>query len=167
MSTVDVVRPTVDQVGVLLRARTKDSEGVEQGTFTSTTRPTADQAQQLIDMAVDMVHAAVGGIPADSACATGAWTVGALGAACLIEKSYFPEQVNSARSPYEQYWAEYQSALNALARCLGVSIGGDGAGASLEWGQVPVAVAGLTDRPGCWRTLPEYGSLNQALTWRR
>lgn len=170
MSTPDPLTPTLAQVGALLRARTKDTEGVEQGTFTAQTRPTDAQAQAIIDLAVDLIHVAVGPVPADSACATGASAVGALGAACLIEKSYFPEQIASARSAYDQYWEEYQSALNGLARCLGVSTDtGGGGAASMEWGQVPVALAPLTDDTACRRALPEYATLDQALrrTWPR
>lgn len=162
MSTPDPLTPTLAQVGALLRARTKDTEGVEQGTFTPNTRPTDAQAQAIIDLAVDLIHVAVGPVPPDSACVTGASAVGALGAACLIEKSYFPEQIASARSAYDQYWDEYQSALNGLARCLGVTTDTGGGAASLEWGQVPVALAPLVDR-GCRRDLAEYSTLDQAL----
>ena len=136
---------TLAQVGALLRARTRDSEGVEQGTFTSNTRPTDSQAQELIDLAADLVHVAVGTVPESSPCAASAPVVTALGAACLIEKSYFPEQIASGRSAYDQYREEYESALGQLGRCLGVDTGGEeGTGAvSMEWGQVPVAVTGL------------------------
>jgi hypothetical protein len=171
MSTPDPLAPTLAQVGAILRARTKDSEGVEHGTFTANTRPTDSEAQQLIDVAVGLVHVAVGQVPDASPCASGAWVVAALGAACLIEKSYWPEQIATARSAYEQYWTEYQSALSGLARCLGVTTNGEGGAVSYEWGQVPVTVAGLDlcgDRAhGCGEPLPEYATLNQALGARR
>ena len=127
-----------------MRARTRDSEGVEQGTFTADTRPTATHAEAIITMAVAEVRLVVGPIPEDSRCAEGAYVVGALKAACMIEKSLWPEQVNVPRSPYEQYQAEYDQAMTALAACLGVPVAGSaGATVSREWGQIPVAVTGL------------------------
>lgn len=47
------VRPSVDEVAKLLQTRTVDEGGAEQGTFNDITRPTADQAEQVIDQAVD------------------------------------------------------------------------------------------------------------------
>ena len=88
----DPVRPTLEQVGVLMLARTRDSEGVEQGTFTKDTSPTASQAERLIDMAVDEVHAIVGVVPEDSRCARSAYIVGALKAAMMIENRSGPNR---------------------------------------------------------------------------
>lgn len=146
MSTPDPMRPTLEQLGALMRARTRDTEGVEQGTFTTDTRPTGTHAEAIITMALDEVHMIVGPIPADSRCLAGAYVAVALKAACMIEKSLWPEQVNVPRSPYEQYQAEYEQAVTALAGCLGVPVAGaDGSGTTVsrEWGQIPVAVTGL------------------------
>lgn len=51
-----------------------------------------------------------------------------LGTACLIEKSYYPEQINSDRSAYNAYVAEYQELMELLT---GASGGGDGGGGVL------------------------------------
>ena len=140
----DPLRPTLEQVGALMFARTRDSEGVEQGSFTADTRPTASQANAIIDMAVDAVRAVVGSVPEDSRCAQSAYMVAALGAARMIEKSLFPEQVNTPRSPYESYRVEYEEALTGLAGCLGVPVSGSaGSTVTREWGQIPVAITGL------------------------
>lgn len=134
--------PTVAQVGAMLRARTRDSEGVEQGTFTPDTRPTDAQVTELIAVAADIVTASVGAIPVDSPCEASTWVVVALGTVCLIEKSYFPEQIETGRSAYEQYRQEYEAVLTQLARCLGVTIGVDGQQvASFEFAQVPITMS--------------------------
>jgi hypothetical protein len=60
MTIRDEVRPTVDDVAALERTRTTGAvelggdEGSE-GTFTATTRPTATEVENLIDMATDMI----------------------------------------------------------------------------------------------------------------
>jgi hypothetical protein len=96
------ITATLAMVGALLRARTKDtSTGVELGTFTTRTRPTATEAQTLINMAQAQVGSAVGGeVP--TAAVDAAQQAVALRAALLIEASYFPEQIGSGESPYLQ-----------------------------------------------------------------
>ena len=115
--------PTVDEVAALLRARTKDNNGVEVGTFNPDTRPTDQGAGELI---ANAAQAVAGELAADvpielygsfSFCTK-------LYAACLVEKAYFPEQVQSSRSAYDQYWAEYLRAIEALKDRL--PTGGDG-----------------------------------------
>ena len=107
--------PTVEEVAALLRARTKDVNGNEVGTFNTETRPTDEGAGELI---ANAAQAVAGELAADiptvlygsfSFCVK-------LYAACLIEKAYFPEQVQSNRSAYDQYWAEYLRAVDALAQ---------------------------------------------------
>jgi hypothetical protein len=100
--------PSLPQVGGLLRARTKDDAGNELGTFTSATRPTAAEANELVQQAADTFLLRAGDdIPQQL------WEesrrVVALRAAMLIELSYFPEQVTTGRSPYASYenlWCE-------------------------------------------------------------
>jgi hypothetical protein len=94
--------PTISDVGALVRARTKDDAGNEIGTFTSVTRPTGDEVLRLIDQAAGDVTALVDyTIPVN--CYRQASSVIALRAAMLVELSYFPEQINTGRSPYEQF----------------------------------------------------------------
>jgi hypothetical protein len=52
--------PTPDDVAALLRARTKDADGHELGVFTDTTRPTADQVDELIALAYGDVSSQTG-----------------------------------------------------------------------------------------------------------
>ena len=123
------MRPSVADVASLIRARTKDSDGREVGTFNDDTRPTAAQVELHIDNAVallavrlpsDMPDAYVGSVKA----------LTAYRAALQIEKSYFPEQVRSDRSAYDQLREEYLDDLAALTEALEGAGGEDGAGTS-------------------------------------
>lgn len=121
--------PTVDQVGSLLRARTKDTNGVEQGTFvdentTPGTRPTAQQAQAMISVAAQDVVSELGMTLPDPV-ADIAMNVVALGAAALIELTFFPEQVASGKSPYRELNERYTAQL-ARATKAARSVGPDG-----------------------------------------
>jgi hypothetical protein len=108
--------PTVDDVGALLRARTKDQFGNELGTFTADTRPTDDQVLVLIGQAYDYVTARV-----DSDLPQESWRAArsaiALKAAMLVELSYWPDQIPANQSPYAALRQEFD--------------GGDGAGGEL------------------------------------
>jgi hypothetical protein len=119
--------PTPTDVAHLLRSRTKDSNGVEVGDWTDDTRPTAAEVQGLIDQALGPVLASVGRLDGDEAAdlRPAARHAVALGAACLVEKSYSPEQVNSERSAYAHYKQEYDDCLATLTG------GADGDGGAL------------------------------------
>ena len=106
--------PTVDGVAALLRARTKTNTGVEVGTFTDDTRPTGTQVTAHIADAVQAVADELAGaeVP-ESLYGSFSWCVKRY-VACDIEKSYFPEQVQSSRSAYDQLWAQYLRAIEAL-----------------------------------------------------
>ncbi len=99
--------PSLDDVGAILRTRTKNSMGVELGTFDADTRPTDDQALILIGQAYDDVTALV-----DDDIPEKAWrdarSAIALRAAMLIELSYWPDQIPSGQSPYEQLRELYE-----------------------------------------------------------
>src|SRR5262245_1252659 len=101
--TLDAWAPTPDEVAALMRARTKDSSGVEKGHWTSKTRPTLNEVMQIIKGASDDVADRFGDV---SALPT-IWDLLSEGikfeAAMQIELSYFPEQVVTGRSPFEQY----------------------------------------------------------------
>lgn len=126
--------PSTTDVARLLRARTKDSHGVELGDWSDETRPTATEVADLIDQALGPVLARVGplvALPEDdpdtySNVIPAARHLVALGAAMLVEKSYFPEQVASERSAYSSYQAEYADCQAAL---IGEGGSGDGGGA--------------------------------------
>ncbi|MCA1782239.1 MAG: hypothetical protein LC679_08725 [Intrasporangiaceae bacterium] len=127
--------PTVDAVGALLRARTKTTDGVEAGTFTVNTRPTAVQVAELIAIATSDVLGAVeehtvvisdGTTIIEEYAYSAASGSAVVKAAMLVELSYFPEQVATGRSPYDQLSELYSQRLSHLRRLLGVA--GDGNG---------------------------------------
>lgn len=118
-------RPTVDQVARWIRARTKDDQQREVGTFDDETRPTADQVEGHIDDAVAIVGLrlpALELVPDELLAAVTAVT--ALEAACEIEKGYWPEQVLSDRSAYQYLRAECDAALEQLAEQAQAAAGG-------------------------------------------
>src|SRR5215471_4111698 len=85
------LRPTVDDVARLIRARTKDDTGDEVGTFTADTRPTADLVEGHIDAALALVGTHLPP-PAriDARFGPAVAALVAYRAALQIEKSYFP-----------------------------------------------------------------------------
>jgi hypothetical protein len=100
-------RPTVDDVAALLRARTKDASGNEIGTFNEETRPTDAEVEQLITNGCAKVASlATWYVPGDAQ--PEASHLAALVTACEVELSYFPEQVRSDRSGFQQLWAMFQ-----------------------------------------------------------
>lgn len=111
-------RPTVDQIGALLRARTKVGM-TEPGTFTDETRPTGDQVELLIDQAVADVAMRVGVTIPDELNNSGRHVV-ALRAAQLVELSFFPEQQEGAGgvSPYQTLRLSYEEALDKLVKAV-------------------------------------------------
>lgn len=118
VTEVVVPEATPDDVAALLRARTKDEHGNELGEWTTSTRPTLEQVQEQIEIARSLVRGGVGEVP--DACLEAAEAAVALLAACLCELSYFPEQVRSDRSPYDQLWALFQRAETGLTECVTV-----------------------------------------------
>jgi hypothetical protein len=116
MSASDPLHPTVDDVAALIRARTKDRNGNEVGTFTEDTRPTAAQAQEAIDHAMVAVHEKVGTIP--GTCAQQTALCAAYGAAAEIQLSYFPEQARTDRSPYTYLIQRWEEALLGVEACV-------------------------------------------------
>jgi hypothetical protein len=86
-------RPLVADVAALIRSRTKPTDGqVPAGTFTTNTRPTAEEVENLITQAAAQVEAAfIGDIPASSE--DDAKRAITLRVAQWVEISYYPEQV--------------------------------------------------------------------------
>jgi hypothetical protein len=107
------ITPSVADVAALLRARTKDVNGEEIGTFNDDTRPTSSQVITLIEEAVGDIEARMGATP-PAALADAGRSSAAMMAACLIELSYFPEQVRSDRSAFREYWELLQNKITAL-----------------------------------------------------
>jgi hypothetical protein len=117
--------PGVDDVGAILRARTINQFGSELGTFNSTTRPTDVSVITLINQACADVQDAIGptvNIPAQLI--PSAMSLAALGTAMMIEIGFYPEQINSGRSPYPQLATQYTAKLKNLQNAI-VSLGGE------------------------------------------
>jgi hypothetical protein len=162
----DPRRPSVDQVASLIRARTKDAEGREVGTFNEETRPTAEQVETHIDNAVGLL-APRWPLELDDSFYPAVQTLTAYRAAMQIEKSYFPEQVRSDRSPYDQLREEYQDDLAALMDALGAGDGSGGSalgGAQSVWTPTFLFASQLVDpldhwpepeNPANWRAAPD------------
>lgn len=117
--------PSVADVGALLRARTKDLNGTEIGTFDDDTRPTGAQVQIMMAHAADEVYAELGAyddVPTELK--SSARRLVALRTAMLVELSYFPEQVQSGRSPYEHIKDLYEAALPRMVEATRESVDG-------------------------------------------
>ena len=146
-------RPTPTDVARLLRARTQDSHGVEQGDWGDDTRPSAADVDALIDQAMGPVLAFVGPLDDElqAPLRPAAFHLVVLGTACLVEKSYFPEQVQSNRSAYPEYKTEYDNLLGRLVG--GGDSGGDGGvmpGAGGGYGTLRTPSAYVVDAYGWW-----------------
>jgi hypothetical protein len=101
--TAPVITPSLTALGALLRAWTREggTSAAELGTFTAETRPTADEAQNLLSVAATEVQALLG-VPPDPDTAPGGRTWDDLlvqaasllilyRAAVLVAASYLPE----------------------------------------------------------------------------
>jgi hypothetical protein len=153
--------PTPEDVALILRARTKDDHGVELGLWSDATRPTYEEVVLVIEVASTFVVASVGAV-ADR-CSGAARNAALLHAACLVELSYFPEQIRSDRSPYEELRALADTAVADLRACAGTGDDGGGGGEGFGYHSLPIVPAtteAAYDVDG-WRS-PEYPA-----TWQR
>jgi len=117
--------PSIQEVADQIVSRTRDQYGNEIGTFNATTRPTDTQVMHLIVEHIGDVANVIGtDIPSELW--EDASTVVAERVAMQIELDYFPEQVNTDRSPYKQLKEEYEEDLSRLSRQVQViKEGGD------------------------------------------
>lgn len=130
-------RPTVDDVALLLRARTKDDQGNEVGTFDGATRPTDVEVDQQITVAMALVGMRFPDPTAMTPEEQEAFAaLVAYRAALRIEKAYWPEQVRSDRSPYPMLLAEYQEDLAAFEQSI---VTGAAELVVSDVGEIPVA----------------------------
>jgi hypothetical protein len=102
--------PTGSEVAALLRARTKKTGGGELGNWDNSTRPNAQQVEEIIRSATGTVSLMVGDIVPPKIVEE-VRAIVAIRAAMLIELSYWPEQINSARSTYQQLKDLYDDAI--------------------------------------------------------
>jgi hypothetical protein len=116
--------PVLADVGAVAATRTKDKYGNVTGTFSADTTPTNTIVSGLIEDAVEKVSIRIGDdIP------EGLWSdakdVVALRTAMLIESTYFPEQMQNARSPYQVLKTQYdEDLMNLVNSIYHVSTGG-------------------------------------------
>lgn len=134
-------RPSLPEVGALLRSRTRGgvAEGGQTlGTFTAETTPTADEVESLISYATSSVASRIGLSPCTDALTARARGMAALYTAMLVELSYFPEQIGSDRSPYEKYKELYDEGMEALTEAIAEDCGGGGDGLSVDGDTAPL-----------------------------
>ncbi|MEJ7824904.1 MAG: hypothetical protein WKF48_05720 [Solirubrobacteraceae bacterium] len=111
-ATREEITPAVADLAQLLHARTT-SGGGEIGTFNDTTSPTGVQALRAIELGVDEVLSRVDAeLP--FAYVRDAKRLAALQAACLVETSFLPNEVDGDRTAYRQYSAMFLSGLATL-----------------------------------------------------
>jgi hypothetical protein len=133
---------TVSDVGALLRARTKDKNGNELGTFNDDTRPTDEAVQRFIQWAANKLSVRIG-VNIHPTFFREASHLVAVYAAMLTELSYWPEQVERNMSPYEKYKELYTMNSDYLVEATQ---------ALPPEGELPVAVSGH----GYWYAPPPY-----------
>jgi hypothetical protein len=90
-------------------ARTRLENGLNAGTFTRETIPTAEQVTEVINQAVSLMRPRLG--PVADAMADQAQALTALRCAYMIELAYFPEQVETSISPYNALRMEFKDEL--------------------------------------------------------
>jgi hypothetical protein len=91
--------------------------------FTSATTPTDAQVQQLIDGVVGDIEAATGEIP--TSLYPAAKLAAELGAASLVELSFFPSEPDSAYDDHHDRYAEQLARLVAGVQAAGGDAPGD------------------------------------------
>lgn len=108
----DSIRPSLDDVGAILRARTAVM-GTEKGTFDDTTRPTGTEVDELVDMAVaELALLLPDNIP--DRYLLFAQRLVALRTAMAIEISYDPDRLEADSTAYDRLKDMYDSGLRAL-----------------------------------------------------
>lgn len=113
--------PTLRMVAAHIRVRTVERNTNQfKGTFTANTRPSDDEAWEAVTLAEDDVKADVGAIsPALQGEALRAVrSLIALRAAMIIERSYYPEQVGTNKSPYPALERDWDKRLPIVTQAV-------------------------------------------------
>lgn len=128
--------PTVNELGLFLKSRTKTRFNAVVGTFTDATPVTAEEAQELIAQAVDEVAIAVGSNlpngPDDDPdlFRRGAKSLTILLSAMNVESALVQEQVTDPRSAYAAFERRYNNFRKALIEAVTEARGASGGGES-------------------------------------
>jgi hypothetical protein len=115
------ITPTLAETAAPIRFRTVDSDGIEQGTWTADTRPTAEEAALFATRAARFLSLRVGAISTkwDGDTIAAVRDVAALYAALQIETSFFADtddQETAAQGQLGRMFREQLAALIATAR---------------------------------------------------
>lgn len=142
-------RPSLQDVGKIDMARTRNDVGVNIGTFNAKTQPTDDQVQPLIDKSVrDLIPVLGTDIPASLI--QQAQDLAAIRTAMYIELSFFGTEIAQNRSPFQYFRDMYKEKRpEVISEVESVEAGGDETDA-LALGTTPAfgfpASAGWLDR---------------------
>lgn len=109
--------PTVGEVALHVRARTRTRGGAQVGTFTNETAITSTEVQNLIVQAAERMGGKLGTVP--ETLYSAASSAAAVMAAMFLELSYFPEQINSDRSSYRELKKLLDEDLASLIEAMG------------------------------------------------
>lgn len=147
------IRPSVADVGKILRARTRsDQSGTELGTFDATTSPTGDEVAAFIDDAILEVQMRLGVEDIADPLNSYARRVICDRVAMDIELSYTPDKADSDGGAFTQFRDLYEAGIGHLSRRLAQADGGPRRGARVRTVSV-VSPDGLND-PDAWWALP-------------
>jgi len=128
--------PTVQDIALMLRARTRDANGELVKDFNDQTLPTDTDVTGLIQTAVDDVCGAIGP-DIDSQYFDTAKVLCIYLASANVELSYYPEQAAATNSMYDKLMDRYNAKLTQLLEDLEIDVGdgGDteGAGFYGDW----------------------------------
>lgn len=128
---IRALTPSTAEVAVHMRARLLNEHGADFEDFNEATEPTKAQIEALIPKAVRRVSGEVGRIcPGDhlAALQESQRDAVALLTATMAERTYFPEQVGSQRSPYAVMYQEYKDSLEGLKATVAQHCSGDADG---------------------------------------
>jgi len=117
----DGLRPTLAQVGALLGRGHRPPSPLPQ--FDATSRPTATQVLDLVNLVAGDVDAEFVGVAVTPVLAALATEAIAYAAASTIELTFFPDQTHDTSGIW---WARYQQALTRIRTLLDLEGGGPG-----------------------------------------
>ena len=106
-------RPTLQELASITLQRTADDLGNISGTFSLVTRPTDEQAEEIITFALDDIIPMLGEQIPENLWERASNLV-ALRAAMLIEVSLYGQEIRNAISPYPYYKELYDSIITEV-----------------------------------------------------